>query len=67
LANLFPVSDPAEPVRAPELINAEWWERCDFSLSLYENVTETIEDGQATSVEVDVYVVDPTSHETLTL
>jgi hypothetical protein len=55
LANLFPVSDPAEPVRAPELINAEWWERCDFALSLYESVTETTEDSQAISVEVKLY------------
>lgn len=59
LANLFPVSDPVEPIRAPELINAEWWERCDFSLSLYENVTETIEDGQAISVEIKVYDGSP--------
>jgi hypothetical protein len=59
LANLFPVSDPVEPVRTPELINAEWWERCDFALTLYENVTETIEDGKVTSVEIKVYDGSP--------
>jgi hypothetical protein len=59
LSNLFPVPDPAEPVRAPELLNAEWWERCDFAITMYENVTETIEDGAVESVEVKVYESSP--------
>jgi len=58
-SNLFPVPDPAEPMRVPELINAEWWERCDFAITMYENVTETIQDSAVTSVEVKVYDGSP--------
>lgn len=54
VSNLYPLSDPPEVVRAPEEINAEWWERTDFHLEVYEKVTETIDDGAATSVEVKV-------------
>lgn len=58
LNNLFPVSDPAEPTRTPENFNAQWWERADFSIEMYENVTETVEDGKVTSVEIKVYDAD---------
>lgn len=62
LANLFPVSDFNEPTRAPELINAQWYDRADFSIITYEQVTETISDGAVTNVEVKVYegVINPT-------
>lgn len=52
LNNLYPLPDPPEVVRSPQLINAEWWERADFHIDLYEAVTETITDGVVTSVEV---------------
>ena len=55
LANLFPVSDPAEPTRTPENFNAQWWERTDFSIEMYENVTETIDDSKVTSLEIKLY------------
>ncbi len=50
--NLYPINDPPEVTRIPENINAQWWERADFYVIVYEQVTETIIDGQATSVEV---------------
>lgn len=52
--NLFPVSDPPTPTRIPEEINAQWWERADFHLNLYENVTEIVNVGRATSVVINV-------------
>ena len=58
LSNLFPVPDFAEPVRAPENFNAQWWDRSDFEAELYEAVTETIGDGKATSVEVKINTKD---------
>jgi hypothetical protein len=59
LSNLFPVSEPTEPARVPETWNAQFWERCDFAITMYENVTETIEDGAVTSVEIKVYDGSP--------
>ena len=59
-ANLFPLPDPPEPVRVPEVINAQWFERADFHCIMYENVTETLNNvGAATSVEVKVYDGSP--------
>jgi hypothetical protein len=57
VSNLFPVPDPQEIVRLPQLINAEWWERADFSIVMYEAVTETIQDGVVTHLDVTVYTV----------
>jgi hypothetical protein len=51
---LFPISDPPEVIRTPENFNAQWWERADFYLDLYEYITETITPGTATSVEIKV-------------
>lgn len=53
-SNLFLINDPPEIVRLPEEINAQWWERADFHIDLYEFVTETITIGAVTSVEVVV-------------
>lgn len=50
--NLFPLSDPPVPSRNPEKINGQWYNRSDFLLRLYENVTETIQDNIVKSVEV---------------
>lgn len=54
-SQLYLISEPPVPRRVPEQFNAQWWERADFSLELYELVTETIVDSAATSVEVKVY------------
>jgi hypothetical protein len=54
LSNLYPVSDPPEPTRTPENFNAQWWERADFHIIVYEQVTETITINPVTSVEVKV-------------
>jgi hypothetical protein len=59
LANLFPVPDPPEVVYMPETWNAQWWPRADFSVIMYENVTETIEDGAVESLEIKVYDGSP--------
>ena len=58
LSNLFVVTDPVEPTYTPENFNAAWWPRSDFAVSMYENVTETISDGKATSVENKLYDAD---------
>jgi hypothetical protein len=50
--SLFPVADTALPLRIPEQLNAQWFERSDFYIILYEGVNETIQDGIAKSVEV---------------
>jgi hypothetical protein len=55
LQNLFPVSDPPEPTRVPEVFNGQWWNRADFYVDVYEQITETIQPGIVTSVEVKVY------------
>ena len=53
--NLFVVTDPAEPTYLPENFNAQYWPRSDFAVSMYENVTETINVGQVTSAEIKLY------------
>jgi hypothetical protein len=55
LSNLYLVTEFDTPQRVPEIINAQWWERADFSVTLYEQVTETLTTSAATSVEVKVY------------
>lgn len=50
-SQLFPVSDFSEPIRVPELINGQWFERVDFIAEFYEFVTETINRQTVTSVE----------------
>lgn len=57
-SNLYPLPEAPGPVRVPELINAEWWERADFYVNMYEAVTETINDGAVESVEVKVETND---------
>ena len=67
--NLYPVEDPPEPTRLPEQFNAQWWERSDFHIDMYEQVTETILDGVATSVEIKLYngsTDDPVADVTVT-
>lgn len=54
LGNLYPVSDFAEPTRIPEEINAQWYERADFHVVMYEAVTESIEDAVVASLEIKV-------------
>lgn len=51
LSQLFPVSDFPEPMRAPELIDGQWFERCDFEAEFYEFITETILRQTVVSVE----------------
>lgn len=58
LSNLYPLSDPNQPTRIPEELNAQWYERADFSITLYEAVTETIDYAAVTSVEVLVNTKD---------
>lgn len=57
--NLYPVLDPAEPVRLPELHNAQWYDSSRFHCVFYEQVTETIQDTAVTSVEIKVYDGSP--------
>lgn len=54
LSNLYPVSDFKEPTRTPENFNAQWWERADFEVVMYEAITETINDGIVTNVEINI-------------
>jgi hypothetical protein len=52
------VTDPDEPTWIPENINGQWFKRADFHVYVYEKVTESINDGKTTSVEVKVYQTD---------
>lgn len=54
LSNLFPVSDFPEPVRVPDLLDGQWFERVDLEFEAYEFVTETIARQTVTSVEVEL-------------
>ena len=58
LAALYTVNDPPEPTRTPENFNAQWFERADFHIVLYEQVTETINDGAVVSVEIKINADD---------
>lgn len=53
--NVYPVSDPPEPSRVPEVINGQWFNRTDFYLEVYEGVTETITTPLVKSVGLGVY------------
>ncbi len=55
LSNLYPVLDPAEPVRLPIEHNAQWYDASQFYCIFYEQVTETIQSPIVTSVEIKVY------------
>lgn len=57
ISQLFPVSEFKQPIRAPELLNAQWYERVDFDFDVYEFVTETI--TRQTVESVEVVVLDP--------
>lgn len=54
VSNLFPVTDFKEPVRQPENVNAQWWDHSFFEVTMYENVTETIQPGVVVSVEINL-------------
>jgi hypothetical protein len=51
-SQLYPMSSFTQPVRVPELIDAMWVDRSDFSCEMYEFVTETIIRQTVESVEV---------------
>jgi hypothetical protein len=55
LSALYPVLDPAEPVRLPENHNAQFYDASRFHCVFYEQITETIQTPAVTSVEVKVY------------
>jgi hypothetical protein len=55
LSSLFPVNEPPEVVRLPQEINGQWFEYAEFHIDMYEQVTETVNDGVVTIVEVKVY------------
>lgn len=59
LSNLYPVLDPAEPVRMPENHNAQWYDASSFHCVFYEQVTEIIQTPSVTSVEIKVYDGSP--------
>jgi hypothetical protein len=58
-SNLYPVLEPAEPVRLPIEHNAQWYDSSQFHCVFYEQITETIQSPVATSVEVKVYDGSP--------
>ena len=65
LSNLFPNPDNQAPTRVPELTNAQWWERSDFSCEMNEFVTETITVPAVVSVPVTVQSEDLTANTTI--
>jgi hypothetical protein len=65
LSNLFPNPDNQAPTRVPENLNAQWWERSDFSCQMNEFVTETITVPAVVSVPVTVRSEDLTVNTTI--
>jgi hypothetical protein len=59
VSKLYPVLDPAEPVRLPVEHNAQWYDASSFHCIFYEEVTETILTPTVTSVEIKVYDGSP--------
>ena len=53
-SQLYMVTDPAAPVRAPEYENGQWWERVDFKCRFNEFVTEVIAQPMVLSAEIIV-------------
>ncbi len=51
-SNLYLITDVADPIRAPEEFEGQWWERSDIEFRLNENVLETITVQSVSSVEV---------------
>jgi hypothetical protein len=58
VGQLFPIPDSAAPTRTPELHNAQWWERSDLSVDMYEWVTEQITRQTILSAEVITLTFD---------
>lgn len=54
LARLFPMSEIAAPMRIPEKIGAQWFERSDVECEMYEFVTENILRQTVSTAEVIV-------------
>jgi hypothetical protein len=54
-ANLYWVTDAGAPVRAPELMDGQWWPRTDFHARFNELVTETNAQNSVVSAEVLLY------------
>lgn len=52
--SLYPVVPGNPPVRVPEIINGQWFERADFECDVYESVTETLSESAVASVSVNV-------------
>ena len=51
---LYLITDPAAPVRVPEVFQKRWWERVDFSARFNELVVETDTTGFIKSAEIIV-------------
>ena len=51
-SNLYFIVNPPDPVRAPELIEAQWWERSDLIVRYNEFITETIQQQSVASADI---------------
>lgn len=51
-SNLYLVPDEADPIRAPENFNKQWWDRSDFRAKYYEAVQETITQQTVATAEL---------------
>jgi len=54
-SNVYLVPAIPAPVRSPELISAQWWDRSDLALTAYEGVADTVTVAAMASAEVLVY------------
>jgi hypothetical protein len=52
--NLFLITDVAMPTRLPELYNAQWWERTDFSCTFNEAVIRETQVPYINSTDIQV-------------
>lgn len=55
---LYPVLDLREPVRSPEMHNAQWYDHASLHCVFYEQITETIQSPAVRSVEIKVFDSD---------
>lgn len=57
-SNIYINPDIVEPIRNPELLQGQWWERADLEAEFNEQITETLTVGTVGSVEVQIYTKD---------
>ena len=64
---IYPIADPARPIRNQELFQRRWWPRVDLDLKFNEFVAESILATTAASDQITINTYAPTIAETFTV